>query len=120
MISGTVTDTNFLGQLGYVHKGRSVSAFVFGVPSIVAVVINYLKGRRQRGFPKSYFAGRFDVAGVRCFGASSPRSCSLQSGSSLALIVLIAAAVWAIYRIARGWLALRDRGPMYTSGGVRI
>ena len=61
IVGGTVTDTNFLGQLGYVHKRRAVSAFVFGVPSIVAVVINYLKGRKQRGFPKSYFAGRFDV-----------------------------------------------------------
>jgi uncharacterized membrane protein len=41
-------------------------------------------------------------------------------GIPLALIVLISAGIWAIYRIVRGWLVLRDRKPMYTSGGLRI
>ncbi|HEX6174281.1 MAG TPA: hypothetical protein VF089_09720 [Candidatus Binatia bacterium] len=41
-------------------------------------------------------------------------------GVPFALMVLLAAGVWAIYRIARGSLSLRDRRPMYTSGGVRI
>jgi hypothetical protein len=30
-------------------------------------------------------------------------------GIPLALVIFFAAGVWAIYRIARGWLALRDR-----------
>jgi uncharacterized membrane protein len=34
-------------------------------------------------------------------------------GISLAVMVFLAAGVWVIYRIARGWLALRDRKPMY-------
>jgi uncharacterized membrane protein len=29
------------------------------------------------------------------------------------LAIGVAAGVWTIYRIARGWLALRDRKPMY-------
>jgi uncharacterized membrane protein len=36
-------------------------------------------------------------------------------GIPLAVAIYVAAGVWAIYRIARGWLALRDRKPMYTS-----
>jgi uncharacterized membrane protein len=34
-------------------------------------------------------------------------------GIPLAIGVFFAAGVWTIYRIARGWLALRDRKPMY-------
>lgn len=36
-------------------------------------------------------------------------------GIPLAVVVFFAAGVWAIYRIARGWLALRHRNPMYTN-----
>jgi uncharacterized membrane protein len=36
-------------------------------------------------------------------------------GIPLAIAVFIAAGLWVIYRIARGWLALRDRRPMYTN-----
>ena len=35
-------------------------------------------------------------------------------GIPIALFILFATGIWAIYRIARGWLALRDRKPMYT------
>jgi uncharacterized membrane protein len=38
-------------------------------------------------------------------------------GIPLAMVVFLGAGVWAIYRIARGWLALRDRKPMYTNSG---
>lgn len=31
-------------------------------------------------------------------------------------MIFIAAGLWVIYRIVRGWLALRDRRPMYASG----
>jgi uncharacterized membrane protein len=36
-------------------------------------------------------------------------------GIPLALGVWFATGVWAIYRIARGWLALRDGKPMYAN-----
>ena len=35
---------------------------------------------------------------------------------ALGMAVFFAAGVWAIYRIARGWLALRDLQPMYANG----
>jgi uncharacterized membrane protein len=35
-------------------------------------------------------------------------------GIPFALAIFFGAGVWVIYRIARGWLALRDRKPMYT------
>jgi uncharacterized membrane protein len=36
-------------------------------------------------------------------------------GIPLAMVILLAAGVWAIYRIVRGWLALRERKPMYAN-----
>jgi uncharacterized membrane protein len=36
-------------------------------------------------------------------------------GIPLAFVLLLSAGVWTIYRIARGWLALRDKKPMYAN-----
>jgi uncharacterized membrane protein len=37
------------------------------------------------------------------------------AGIRFALAIFFAAGVWAIYRIARGWPALRDRKAMYAN-----
>jgi uncharacterized membrane protein len=34
-------------------------------------------------------------------------------GIPFALVGWVALGIWIIYRVARGWLALRDRRPMY-------
>ena len=36
-------------------------------------------------------------------------------GIPLSLGVLLALSAWLIYRVARGWLRLRDRLPMYAT-----
>jgi uncharacterized membrane protein len=41
-------------------------------------------------------------------------------GIPLAFIVLFVAGLWAIYRIVRGGLALRDRKPMYNNRRLPI
>jgi hypothetical protein len=42
----------------------------FGVPSIIAVVINYVKEERHEGLSSSHiFAGRFGRSGLRSYGA---------------------------------------------------
>jgi uncharacterized membrane protein len=108
--------------VGITTAATIVGAFVFGVPSIIAVVINYLKKEEARGtFLESHFRWQirtFWFSLLWCIIAVMLFITIL--GIPLALIVLISAGIWAIYRIARGWLALRDRKPMYTSGGLRI
>jgi uncharacterized membrane protein len=94
-----------------------VGAFVFGVPSIIAVVINYLKRGEAKGtFLESHFRWQIRtfwfallwfVIGTMLFAT--------LVGIPLAVGLWFATGVWAIYRIARGWLALRDRKPMYTN-----
>ncbi|HKB82042.1 MAG TPA: hypothetical protein VKD04_02425 [Burkholderiales bacterium] len=91
-----------------------VGAFVFGIPSIIAVIVNYAYRDSARGtFLESHFrwqirtfwfAALWIVIGVMLFVT--------LIGIPLAWITCIAAGIWVIYRIARGWLTLQDRKPM--------
>jgi uncharacterized membrane protein len=101
--------------IGVTTAATIIGAFVFGVPSIIAVVINYLKRDEARGtFLESHFRWQ-----IRTFWFAL--LWFLVGGMlfvtilciPLALGVWFATGVWAIYRIARGWLALRDGKPMY-------
>jgi uncharacterized membrane protein len=102
--------------IGITTAATVVGAFVFGVPSIIAVFINYLKRQEAQGtFLESHFRWQ-----IRTFWFSL-LWCMIAAflfvtiiGIPVALILVFGAGVWAIYRIARGWLALRDRKPMYT------
>jgi uncharacterized membrane protein len=108
--------------IGITTAATIIGAFVFGVPSIIAVVINYLKRDEAKGtFLESHFRWQ-----IRTFWFSL-LWCVIAAllfvtivGIPLALIVVFAAGIWAIYRIARGWLALRDRKPMYNNSRLRI
>ncbi|HWO43178.1 MAG TPA: hypothetical protein VNO43_15355 [Candidatus Eisenbacteria bacterium] len=101
--------------IGLTTAATIVGAFVFGVPSIIAVVINYVKRGDAAGtFVASHFRWQ-----IRTFwfallwGFIGGALFVTVVGIPLALLVFFAAGVWAIYRIARGWLALRDGKPMY-------
>ena len=104
--------------IGVTTAATIVGAFVYGVPSIIAVVINYLKrGEAKETFLESHFRWQirtfwfallWSVIGAMLF--------ITLVGIPLAVGVFLAAGLWAIYRVARGWLALRDRKPMYTNG----
>jgi uncharacterized membrane protein len=103
--------------IGVTTAATIVGAFVFGVPSIIAVVINYVKREEARGtFLESHFRWQirtfwfallWNIIGLLLFATFF--------GIPLAVGVWLGAGVWAIYRIARGWLALRNRRPMYTN-----
>jgi uncharacterized membrane protein len=94
-----------------------VGAFVFGVPSIIAVVMNYLKrGEASGTFLESHFRWQirtFWFALLWCVIGTVLIATLI--GIPLAFMIFLAAGVWAIYRVARGWLALRDRKPMYAN-----
>ena len=101
--------------IGVTTAATIVGAFVLGAPSIIAVVINYVKREEARGtFLESHFRWQIRtfwfallwcvIGGVLFF---------TFVGIPLALAIFFGTGLWAIYRIARGWLALRDRKPMY-------
>ena len=103
--------------IGITTAATIIGAFVFGMPSIIAVIINYLKRAEARGtFLESHFRWQ-----IRTFWFGL-LWCLLGGflfvtfiGIPLAIVVFIAAGLWVIYRIGRGWLALRDRRAMYTN-----
>ena len=120
--SGLVTVTHCVYALhslslliGVTTAATIIGAFVFGVPSIIAVIINYVKRGEARGtYLESHFRWQirtFWFALLWCVIGGMLFITLL--GIPLALTVFFAAGLWAIYRITRGWLALRDRKPMY-------
>lgn len=103
--------------IGVTTAATIIGAFVFGVPSIIAVVINYLKREEARGtFLESHFRWQIRTFwfALLWFVIGSMLFLTFV-GIPLALGVWFATGLWSIYRIARGWLALRERKAMYTN-----
>lgn len=103
--------------IGVTTAATVVGAFVFGVPSIIAVVINYVKRGVARGtFLESHFRWQirtFWFALLWCLIGALFFVTFI--GIPLAVVIFFAAGLWVIYRIVRGWLALRDGRPMYAN-----
>lgn len=101
--------------IGVMTAATIVGAFVFGAPSILAVIISYIKKGAARGtYLESHFRWQ-----IRTFWAVLVW-CVIGGiffitliGIPVALGIFFAAGIWAIYRIARGWLALKEGKPMY-------
>jgi uncharacterized membrane protein len=95
---------------GILGAATVVGAFLVGWPSIIAVILNYVK----RG--ESHF--RWQIR-TFWFGLLWVSLCMLFILMTLGLGILIAwlplagIAIWFVYRIVRGWLALNERRPMY-------
>src|SRR5215813_488210 len=80
-----------------------IGAFVFGVPSIIAVVINYLKRADARGtYLESHFRWQirtFWFALLWCVIAGMLFVTLI--GIPVAIAIFFGAGIWVIYRIAR-------------------
>jgi uncharacterized membrane protein len=98
---------------------RSVAVrFAFGLPSIIAVIMNYARRSEARGsWLESHFRWQ-----IRTFWYSWLWIVLTSILAALLLVVLVGFVIaivgfaliglWVIYRVARGWLALREGRPM--------
>ncbi|MCE2969275.1 MAG: hypothetical protein LW847_03440 [Burkholderiales bacterium] len=104
--------------IGAFGAATVIGSFVFGWPSIIAVIVNYVKRSDARGtWLESHFSWQ-----IRTFWYALLWTIVVAVVSAVLLVVvvgvatwivgLIALGLWAIYRIARGWLRLSDRQPM--------
>src|SRR5215210_175710 len=102
---------------GILGAATIVGAFLTGWPSIVAVILNYVKRGEVRGtWLESHFRWQ-----IRTFwyGLLWVSLCvffiiiTFGIGILIAWLPLVIVGVWFVYRVARGWLALRDGRPMY-------
>ena len=93
-----------------------VTAFITGWPSIIAVIINYLKRDEARGsYLESHFRWQirtfwFAVAWVMV----ALLLAFTFVGIPFAIVIAWVAGLWVLYRIARGFLRLLDYRPMPT------
>jgi uncharacterized membrane protein len=95
-----------------------VTAFLSGWPSIIAIIISYVKRSEAKGtFLESHFSWQ-----IRTFWwallwvvvwlvVSVPLFITLI-GIPISFAIGMGLGIWVLYRIARGWLALASRKPM--------
>jgi uncharacterized membrane protein len=102
---------------GIIGAATVVGAFLTGWPSIIAVILNYVKRSEARGtWLESHF--RWQIR-TFWFGLLWIVLCALFVIGTLGIGILIAwlpiaiVGLWFIYRIVRGWMALSDGKPMY-------
>jgi uncharacterized membrane protein len=102
---------------GIVGTATIVGAFLTGWPSIIAVILNYVKRGRVRGtWLESHFRWQ-----IRTFwyGLLWISLCLAFIVATFGFGILIAwlpmglVGLWFIYRITRGWVAVSDGRPMY-------
>lgn len=85
-----------------------VTAFLSGWPSIIAVVMNYIKrGETQGTFLESHFRWQIRTFWFALLWVTIAVLAGLTLvGLPLAMLIAVASGVWVLYRIVRGWLRL--------------
>ena len=104
--------------IGAFGTATVVGAFIFGWPSIIAVIINYVKRGEARG---TWLESHFEWQ-IRTFWYAVMWAIFVFLLGALLVIVLVgfaiwavglfALGIWAIYRIALGWSRLNSRRPV--------
>ncbi len=96
-----------------------IGSFLFSIPSIIAVIINYAKRGDARGtWVESHFRWQIRTFwyGMLWVVLMLPIALLLAItiiGLPLVFAIPVILSAWLIYRVARGWLRLRDRKAMY-------
>ena len=101
----------FSALTGMLSPAMIITAFLTGWPSIIAVILNYVKRSDVRGtWLDSHFSWQIRtfwfallwvaIGGVLFFTVV---------GIPFAFVVWFATGIWVLYRIIRGWLALSSQ-----------
>ena len=99
---------------GILTSATVVGAFVFGWPSIIAIIINYFTREQVRGtwlethwrwqLRSFWFAALWLLIAGLLF--------ITLIGIPASILAIIGTGVWVLYRVIRGWMALLDRRAM--------
>ena len=104
----------FSAVMGLVTPVFILTAFLTGWPSLIAIILNYVKRDDVQGtYLETHFRWQARtfwyallwvvVAGVLIL---------TFIGIPIALVLALGVGIWILYRIIRGWLALTERRPM--------
>jgi uncharacterized membrane protein len=104
----------FSAVMGLLTAAMIVTAFITGWPSIIAVILNYVKRADVRGtwldahfswqIRTFWFAVLWLAIGAILFVT--------VVGIPIAIVLWFATGIWVLYRIIRGWLALTSQRPV--------
>lgn len=100
--------------VGVLGAATIAGAFVFGVPSLLAVILNYVKRSEVKGsWLESHYRWQirtfwFTVLWLGVYGLLL---ISLI-GIPFALLLIAILGIWVAYRVIRGWLALGAGKPL--------
>jgi uncharacterized membrane protein len=104
--------------IGVLTSATIVGNFLFGVPSIIAVIMNYLRRDEARGtWLESHFSWQLRTFWLAALWVVIVWALSLPFflvifGFAMLVIGITVIGLWLIYRVARGWLKLRDGQPI--------
>ena len=121
----------FVTQLVYILHGLSIviglmtgatiiSAFLFGWPSIAAVILNYIMAPDARGtFLQSHFSWQirtfwYGMIWTVLVAIVGVLLMPFVIGPFIWLIGFVVLGIWVAYRIVVGWLRLRQYRPVFS------
>jgi uncharacterized membrane protein len=104
----------FSALTGVFGAASVIGAFLVGWPSLIAVIINYVKRPDAAGtWLDSHFRWQIRTFWFAALWALIAIVCAVSIvGLPLALVAYVVLTLWLIYRVARGWLALAGRRPI--------
>lgn len=104
--------------IGITSAVTVVGQFIFGLPSIIAVIMNYLRRSEARGtWLESHFTWQlrtfwFAALWVVLLAVASAPLMLVLVGFFTFAVGLAVIGLWVIYRVARGWLTLNEGRPI--------
>jgi uncharacterized membrane protein len=108
--------------IGVLSTSFIVTAFLFGVPSLVAIVMNYIRhGDVRDTWLSSHFRWQKRtfwlalgglIAATLVFGPFA----LILIGIPFLLLSYFLIGIWTAYRVVRGWLTLKEGRPMPNGG----
>ncbi len=106
-------------SLGVATSAFVVTSFLFGLPSIVAVIMNYIKRSDVRGtFLDSHFRWQirtfwYALLWIAVASLVSIPLMLVLIGFVTLWVAAVVIGLWVLYRVVRGWMRLASRQPMY-------
>ena len=111
----------FSALMGILGPMFIVTAFLTGWPSIIAVIINYVKRSDARGtYLDSHFRWQLRTFWYAVLWAAVAFVIALTVvGVPIAWILAMVVGLWVLYRIIRGWITLANGGTMPVGQGLQ-
>jgi uncharacterized membrane protein len=107
----------FSALMGVLGSAFIVTAFLTGWPSIIAVIVNYVKRGATRGtFLDSHFGWQIRTFWYALLWVIVGGLIFVTViGIPIAIVVWVVTGLWVLYRILRGWTSLAHKRPIVIS-----